>query len=82
LACPVSSVTLPAASAWIVLSSPRGWLELGCIIFSQYRLFGMIPGVLGDAWVAMALGEKEEAKKIIDALPKQHPFEIRYTKVE
>lgn len=47
-----------------------------------YSLFGQIPDVLEDAWVAMALGEKEEAKRIIDALPKEHPFEIRYTRVE
>jgi len=45
-------------------------------------LFGQIPDVLEDAWTAMALGEKEEAKRIIDALPKEHPFEIRYTQVE
>jgi superfamily II DNA/RNA helicase len=47
-----------------------------------HSLFGQIPDVLEDAWVAMALGEKEEAKRIIDALPKEHPFEIRYTRVE
>ncbi len=47
-----------------------------------YSLFGQIPDVLEDAWVAMALGVKEEAKKIIDALPEVHPFELRYTKVE
>lgn len=47
-----------------------------------YDLFGQIPDVLEDAWVAMALGEKEQARKIIDALPKEHPFEVRYTKVE
>lgn len=47
-----------------------------------YALFGQIPDVLEDAWIAMALGLKEEAKRIIDALPKEHPFEIRYTKVE
>lgn len=47
-----------------------------------YSLFGQIPDVLEDAWVAMALGEKEEAERIIDALPKEHAFEIRYTKVE
>jgi hypothetical protein len=38
--------------------------------------------VLEDVWVALAIGEKEEAKKIIDALPKEHPFDIRYTRVE
>jgi len=45
-------------------------------------LFGQIPDVLEDVWVAMALGEKEHAKKIIDAVPQSHPFEIRYAKVE
>ena len=30
----------------------------------------------------MALGEEEKARKTIDALPKSHPFEIRYSKVE
>jgi hypothetical protein len=33
-------------------------------------------------WVALALGEKDRAKKIIDELPKTHPFELRYTNVE
>jgi superfamily II DNA/RNA helicase len=47
-----------------------------------YSLFGQIPDVLEDVWVAMALGEKEQAKKIIDAVPQSHPFEIRYAKVE
>ena len=47
-----------------------------------FSLFGQIPDVLEDAWVAMALGEKERAKKIIDELPKSHPFELRYTHVE
>ena len=47
-----------------------------------YTLFGQLPDVLEDAWVAVALGEKEQAAKIIDAVPEQHPFELRYTKVE
>jgi superfamily II DNA/RNA helicase len=47
-----------------------------------YTLFGQIPDVLEDVWVAVALGEKERAKKIIAELPKAHPFEIRYTRVE
>lgn len=57
----------------------RDWLEPGCIIFS---LFGQIPDVLEDVWIAIALGEKERAKKIIDELPRTHPFEIRYTTIE
>lgn len=28
------------------------------------------------------LGEIEQAKKVIDELPKAHPFEIRYSQVE
>ncbi len=47
-----------------------------------YNLFGQIPDVLEDVWMAVALGEKKEARRIIDALPKSHPFEIRYAKVE
>lgn len=47
-----------------------------------HDLFGQLPDVLEDVWVEMAIGEKEEAKKIIDAIPNEHPFDIRYTKVE
>lgn len=48
-----------------------------------YNLFGQVPDVLEDAWIAVALGERERAQQIIDAVPKKHPFEIRYTdKVE
>ena len=47
-----------------------------------HSLFGQIPDVLEDVWVAVALGEKEEARRVIDALPKEHPFELRYTHVE
>ncbi len=41
-----------------------------------------IPRLGSDVWVAMALGEKQRAEKIIDALPNAHPFEVRYTQVE
>jgi len=30
----------------------------------------------------MALGEKEEARRIIAAVPKEHPFELRYSHVD
>lgn len=43
-----------------------------------HDLFGQIPDVLEDVWIHVALGEIEEAKKTIDALPKKHPFEIKY----
>lgn len=47
-----------------------------------HTLFGQVPDILEDVWVAVALGEKETASKIIDALPESHPFEVRYAKVE
>jgi superfamily II DNA or RNA helicase len=45
---------------------------------SIYTLFGQIPDVLEDAWILVAQGEREAAERLIDALPRQHPFEIRY----
>jgi superfamily II DNA or RNA helicase len=47
-----------------------------------YTLFGQIPDVLEDVWVRVAAGQKVEAQKIIDNLPRQHPFELRYARVE
>ena len=35
-----------------------------------------------DFWVKVALGQKGEAQKIIDNLPRQHPFEVRNARVE
>jgi hypothetical protein len=45
-------------------------------------LFGQIPDILEDVWIDLALGELEAARKIIDAVPKQHPFQLRYHSVE
>lgn len=47
-----------------------------------YAVFGQLPDVLEDAWVAVAKGERERARQIIDEVPRQHPFELRYTQVE
>ena len=49
---------------------------------SIYAVFGQLPDVLEDAWIAVARGEREQAQKIIDEVPQQHPFELRYTQVE
>lgn len=38
--------------------------------------------MLEDAWVAMAVGEKVRAQKIIEAIPDVHPFQLRYTAVK
>lgn len=46
------------------------------------NMFGQIPDTLEDVWVATALRNEEEAKRVIDAVPKRHPFEMRYDWIE
>lgn len=41
-------------------------------------VFGQLPDVLEDVWIKAATNEREEAEKIIDNIPKVHPFESRY----
>lgn len=43
-----------------------------------HGLFGQIPDILEDVWVDVALNDIDEAKKKIDEVPKQNPFELRY----
>ncbi len=43
-------------------------------------IFGQLPDVLEDVWVQVAMGKKADAEKTIDAVPMQHPFEIKYEK--
>lgn len=43
-----------------------------------YKIFGQIPDVLEDAWIKAAEGDIEAAKKVINEVPKEHPFEIKY----
>ncbi len=45
------------------------------------RLFGQLPDTLEDVWVSVALGRIEEARSTIDAVPKRHPFALRYHEV-
>ena len=47
-----------------------------------FQMFGQIPDVLEDVWIDVALGQIENAKKTIDFVPSQHPFELRYNKIE
>jgi superfamily II DNA/RNA helicase len=49
---------------------------------SIYQLFGQLPDVLKDVWIDVALRQDEQARQIIDAVPKQHPFEIKYHRLE
>lgn len=46
-----------------------------------FTLFGQVPDVLEDVWIDLAMGEEEHAKKVIDAVPQKHPFEVRYNAV-
>jgi hypothetical protein len=46
------------------------------------NMFGQIPDTLEDVWVAAALKDEEEAKRVIDAVPQRHPFEMRYDRIE
>jgi superfamily II DNA/RNA helicase len=43
-----------------------------------YTLFGQLPDVLEDVWIDVAMGETERAKQIIAAVPRQHPFDVKY----
>ncbi len=43
-----------------------------------FSLFGQVPDVLEDVWIDVALGQIEHAKKVIDAVPLKHPFDLRY----
>jgi len=45
-------------------------------------LFGQLPDTLEDVWVQVALNDEEQARKVIDAVPTAHPFEMRYDRVE
>jgi superfamily II DNA/RNA helicase len=45
-------------------------------------LFGQIPDILEDVWIDFALGEIDQARKMIDAVPRKHPFQIRYRPIQ
>ena len=47
-----------------------------------FRLFGQIPDVLEDVWVHIALGEIEDARRCLDQVPTQNPFDLKYRAVE
>ncbi|WP_343009341.1 phospholipase D-like domain-containing anti-phage protein [Clostridium celatum] len=47
---------------------------------SIHDMFGQIPDILEDVWIDVALNDIEEANRIIDEVPKYHPFKLRYEK--
>lgn len=46
------------------------------------ELFGRLPATPEDVWIAVAQHNEARAKRIIDEVPKSHPFEVRYDRVE
>ena len=49
---------------------------------SIHQMFGQIPDVLEDVWIDLAMGEIAKAQKTIDAVPKQHPFALKYHNID
>lgn len=43
-----------------------------------YAMFGQIPEVLEDVWVAMAQNDEKRAEEAINKVPKKNPFIIKY----
>jgi ERCC4-related helicase len=46
------------------------------------NLFGQLPDTLEDVWVYVAENNMEKAQQTIAAVPEQHPFEIKYHRIE
>ncbi len=46
-----------------------------------HNIFGQIPDTLEDVWIDVAIGEKEEAERRINAVPEDNPFVNRYNTV-
>ena len=45
-------------------------------------LFGQLPDTLEDVWVQVAMRQEREAQQIIDDVPDEPPFAIRYDRIE
>jgi superfamily II DNA/RNA helicase len=48
---------------------------------SIYTLFGQLPDILEDVWIAVAQRDDDRARQTIDAVPTRHPFEDKYHRV-
>ena len=44
-----------------------------------HQVFGTLPAMLEDVWIKTALQDVERAESVIEAIPKHHPFNIRYS---
>ncbi len=43
-----------------------------------HEIFGQLPEVLEDVWIAMAQNDEKRALDAINQVPKKHPFELKY----
>ena len=43
-----------------------------------FKMFGQIPEVLEDVWIAVAQNKEAEALEIINKMPTSNPFIIKY----
>jgi superfamily II DNA or RNA helicase len=43
-----------------------------------HDIFGQIPEVLEDVWIAIAQNDVKRAEEAINKVPKKHPFELKY----
>ena len=43
-----------------------------------YAMFGQIPEVLEDVWIAVAQNDEKRAQEAINKVPKKNPFIIKY----
>ena len=46
------------------------------------EIFGQLPDTLMDVWISVAEGDTARALRTIDAVPQQHPFSLRYHRLE
>ena len=43
-----------------------------------FNMFGQIPEVLEDVWVAIAQNDEQKALEVINKVPKKNPFIMKY----
>jgi hypothetical protein len=84
----IQRIGQPRAEVWVANLRYKGSVEdrvhqlLSSRLQAIRTLFGQLPDTLEDAWIAVALRNEEEARRIIDAVPERHPFELRYDRID
>jgi len=43
-----------------------------------YDIFGQIPEVLEDVWIAIAQNDEQKAMEAINKVPERNPFKLKY----